>query len=98
MQQLQIGRVYRHFKGDYYLVEALAKDSESRTLRNLPEALRRWRPVGASAAMFLSKVDREKYPDAEQEYRFALQDIQAPPVTKRMRVYGLAESTPLRKP
>ena len=26
-------------------------------------------------AMFLSKVDREKYPDAEQEYRFALQDI-----------------------
>ncbi len=49
MQQLQIGRVYRHFKGDYYLVEALAKDSESGgTLRNLPEALRRWRPVGAS--------------------------------------------------
>ena len=29
MQQLQIGRIYRHFKGDYYLVEALAKDSES---------------------------------------------------------------------
>ena len=29
MQQLQIGRVYRHFKGDYYLVEALAHDSES---------------------------------------------------------------------
>lgn len=29
MQQLQIGRVYRHFKGDYYLVEALAKDSET---------------------------------------------------------------------
>ena len=26
-------------------------------------------------AMFLSKVDREKYPDAEQEYRFVLQDI-----------------------
>ena len=23
----------------------------------------------------VSKVDREKYPDAEQEYRFALQDI-----------------------
>lgn len=24
MQELQIGRVYRHFKGDYYLVEGLA--------------------------------------------------------------------------
>ena len=29
MQELQIGRVYRHFKGDYYLVEDLAHDSES---------------------------------------------------------------------
>ena len=29
MQELQIGRVYRHFKGDYYLVEGLAHDSET---------------------------------------------------------------------
>ena len=76
MQQLQIGRVYRHFKGDYYLVEALAKDSESGEpcviYRKLYGDGGLWvRPL----AMFLSKVDREKYPDAEQEYRFALQDI-----------------------
>ena len=32
MQELQIGRVYRHFKGDYYLVEGLAHDSESGVL------------------------------------------------------------------
>ena len=25
--------------------------------------------------MFVSKVDREKYPDVEQEYRFELQNI-----------------------
>ena len=76
MQQLQIGRVYRHFKGDYYLVEALAKDSESGEAcviyRKLYGGGGLWvRPL----EMFLSKVDREKYPDAEQEYRFALQDI-----------------------
>ena len=76
MQQLQIGRVYRHFKGDYYLVEALAKDSESGEpcviYRKLYGDGGLWvRPL----AMFLSKVDREKYPDAEQEYRFVLQDI-----------------------
>ena len=28
MRELQIGRVYRHFKGDYYLVEGVANDSE----------------------------------------------------------------------
>ena len=76
MQQLQIGRVYRHFKGDYYLVEALAKDSESGEscviYRKLYGDGALWvRPL----AMFLSKVDREKYPDAEQEYRLALPDI-----------------------
>lgn len=25
MQDIQIGRVYRHFKGDYYLVEGVAR-------------------------------------------------------------------------
>ena len=60
MQQLQIGRVYRHFKGDYYLVEALAKDSESGEpcviYRKLYGDGGLWvRPL----EMFLSKVDRK---------------------------------------
>ena len=59
MQELQIGRVYRHFKGDYYLVEGLAHDSES----------------GVPCVIFLSRVDREKYPEVRQEYRFQLQEI-----------------------
>ena len=29
MRNAEIGRVYRHFKGDYYLVENLAHDSET---------------------------------------------------------------------
>ena len=29
MRELQIGRVYRHFKGDYYLVEGVAQHSET---------------------------------------------------------------------
>ena len=29
MREIQVGRVYRHFKGDYYLVEAVACDAET---------------------------------------------------------------------
>ena len=29
MRELKLKRVYRHFKGDYYLVEDLANDSET---------------------------------------------------------------------
>ena len=29
MKQVQIGRVYRHFKGNYYFVENVALDSET---------------------------------------------------------------------
>lgn len=76
MQQLQIGRVYRHFKGDYYLVEALANDSETGkpfvVYRKLYGDGSLWlRPL----EMFLGRVDKEKYPDATQEYRFELQEI-----------------------
>lgn len=76
MREIQLGRVYRHFKGDYYLAEAVAKDSETGeayvVYRKLYGDGGLWlRPL----AMFLSRVDREKYPDAQQEYRFELQDI-----------------------
>ena len=62
MQQLQIGRVYRHFKGDYYLVEALAKDSESGEpcviYRKLYGDGGLWvRP----AAMWTERVERDGY-------------------------------------
>ena len=76
MREIQIGRVYRHFKGDYYLVEAVARDSETEQpvviYRKLYADGGLWvRPL----SMFLSRVDREKYPDVQQEYRFELQEI-----------------------
>ena len=76
MQTIQIGWIYRHFKGDYYLVEAVAKDSETNTdmviYRKLYGDGGLWvRPL----SMFLSKVDRDKYPEVSQEYRFQLQEI-----------------------
>lgn len=78
MQELKIKGIYRHFKGDYYLVEELAKDSETKeemvVYRRLYEDNGLWvRPK----EMFLSEVDHEKYPNVTQKYRFELQNIKS---------------------
>ena len=82
MQELKLKRVYRHFKGDYYLVEDVARHSETGeeyvVYRKLYGDGSLWiRPL----AMFLSEVDREKYPDCPQRCRFELQEIDS--VAKR---------------
>ena len=76
MNELKLKRVYRHFKGDLYLVEDVARHSETDEeyviYRKLYGDCSLWiRPK----EMFLSPVDREKYPDCEQEYRFQLIEI-----------------------
>ena len=78
MQELKLKRVYRHFKGDYYLVEDVAKDSETGeeyvVYRKLYGDGSLWlRPKD----MFLSLEDPEKYQDCQQIYRFELQQIQS---------------------
>lgn len=76
MQELKLHRVYRHFKGDYYLVEDVARCSE--TDKELVIYRKLYGDGGLWARpkdMFLSEVDREKYPDATQHYRFELQEI-----------------------
>lgn len=75
MNELILHRVYRHFKGNYYLVEDVALDSETEeemvVYRKLYGDGSLWvRPK----KMFLEEVDRKKYPDADQKYRFELQE------------------------
>lgn len=75
MREIKIHGIYRHFKGNYYLVEELAKDSETEetlvVYRKLYDDGSLWvRPLD----MFLSEVDHNKYPDVTQQYRFELQD------------------------
>jgi len=76
MRKLHINRVYRHFKGDFYLVVDTALDSETKetmvVYRRLYGDGALWvRPLD----MFLSEVDHKKYPDAKAKYRFTLQKI-----------------------
>ncbi len=73
MRKLEIGKIYRHFKGNLYKVEDVATHSETGETyviyRQMYGDESLWiRPL----EMFLSKVDKEKYPDVEEEYRFTL--------------------------
>lgn len=64
------GSLYRHFKGNYYRIIGTGTHTETEELlviyKKEGDALIWIRPLGN----FLSKVDRSKYPDVEQEYRF----------------------------
>ena len=78
MNELKIKGVYKHFKGDYYIVEDLAIHSETKGKYVVYRALYGnnelyIRPYD----MFLSEVDHEKYPNVEQKYRFELQNIES---------------------
>lgn len=62
---------YRHFKGNMYQVLSLAKDSESMEDVVVYQALYGdYQIFVRPLAMFMSEVDREKYPDVAQRYRF----------------------------
>ncbi len=70
--------VYKHFKGDYYLVEDVATHSETKEKYVVYRALYGTNELYIRPMeMFLSKVDKEKYPDVKQEYRFELQNIKS---------------------
>ena len=73
MKEPVIGATYRHFKGNLYRAEGICYHSETGEKMVLYRALydegKLWcRPCD----MFLEEVDRIKYPDIKQKYRFEL--------------------------
>ncbi len=73
-----VGKTYRHFSGNYYRVICIANDSttkidgENRQIvvyEALDNTHKVWtRPLN----LFIEKVDKQKFPDAMQEYKFEL--------------------------
>ncbi len=71
-------RIYKHFKGDYYLVLDVVTHSETKEEMVLYQQLYgEGKKYVRPKDMFLSKVDKVKYPDVKQEYRFELQEIES---------------------
>ena len=70
-ERMQPGVIVRHFKGNRYEILYFAKSSETQEDLVVYRALYGEHGVWVRPKdMFFSPVDREKYPDVKQQYRF----------------------------
>lgn len=70
-RRINEGDVVIHFKGNKYLILAFAKHTETNKDVVIYQSLTGDKQVWARPYnMFMGKVDKRKYPDVEQEYRF----------------------------
>lgn len=72
-RKLYVNRLYRHFKGMLYYVIDEGYDSETLEAVVIYRQLYgEYKTFVRNKEMFLSFVDKEKYPEVEAVYRFTL--------------------------
>ncbi|MFI3279639.1 MAG: DUF1653 domain-containing protein [Rikenellaceae bacterium] len=66
---IKLGQIYKHFKGGLYLTLLLGYDHETREPLVVYKQLASGHNFVRPLDMFLSEVERSKYPEAKQHFR-----------------------------
>lgn len=71
MREIKVGTIYQHFKGNKYKILCIALNTETdKRMVIYQDITNKDRIFARDYDMFISKVDRDKYPDVKQIYRF----------------------------